>query len=165
MKTPYIHAMLLLLAGVSAASQAQEFYDQARVLSSTAQVERINTPRKECWTESREVREQGNANGTVGAVIGGVAGGVLGHQVGGGRGRDAATVAGAIAGTLLGNHLASDEPRYSERDVQRCRKVDAWEDRVTGYLVTYEYRGHTMTTTLPQQPGATIPVRVDVTPG
>ncbi|WP_035056310.1 glycine zipper 2TM domain-containing protein [Andreprevotia chitinilytica] len=157
----------IVLALSAAGSFAQEFYDNARVISSNAIVERVNVPRKECWTESREERVPDNGNGTAGTIIGGVLGGVIGHQIGGGHGRDVATVGGAIAGAMIGNHVATQGtqgPQYAEREERRCRQVDAWQDQVTGYQVNYEYRGHTLTTTMPQQPGSTIPVRVDVSP-
>ena len=48
--------------------------------------------------------------------------------------------------------------------VAKCGTTTAYEDRVEGYRVTYEYNGRRQTTQLPYDPGDRIRVRVDVRP-
>jgi uncharacterized protein YcfJ len=103
----------------------------------------------------------------VGPLIGGVAGGLLGAQVGEGSGRVAASAAGAAVGAIVGDRLGNRDrgrEEYYEREVRRCRMVDDWQTRVTGYRVTYEYAGRSYTSVLPYDPGRRLAVRVDVEP-
>ena len=154
-----------LLATTMTGAFAENFPDYARVVSSTAIVQRVNAPRQECWTETQQVQTQSSGNGIAGSIIGGVAGGLLGHQIGGGRGNTAATVAGAIGGAMLGDHVAtSGGNEVQQQEVRRCKNVDQWQDQVTGYQVTYEYKGHNFVANMPQQPGDRIPVSVNVQP-
>ena len=74
--------------------------------------------------------------------------------------------AGAVAGTIVGAEL-SRNPAYAyepPHDVQRCRMVDRWENRIASYEVTYQYGGRTYTTVLPYDPGPRMRVRVSVEP-
>ncbi|MGA1316229.1 MAG: glycine zipper 2TM domain-containing protein [Rubrivivax sp.] len=144
------------------------FRDHARVLSAEPQYEQVNTPRQVCRTVLEpEVRHQRGDAGLAGPIVGGVAGGLVGSQFGRGEGRVAAAAVGAIAGALIGQHL-SDRPAGAtvvhEREVQRCRFVDDWSSRLTGYRVTYEYAGRVYTTTLPYDPGRRLAVQVSVSP-
>ena len=153
-----------------------EFDDFARVTNVIAQVEQINRPRQECRTEivqvNRQVQTQAaqpRANG--GAIIGGIAGALIGNQIGGGSGRTTATAAGAIIGAISGDRLENNgtqqgavETVTSEQPVQRCRMVDNFESRTTGYNVTYEYKGRQYSSVLPYDPGNRLKVNVTVTP-
>jgi uncharacterized protein YcfJ len=101
----------------------------------------------------------------MGPLIGGVAGGLLGAQVGKGNGRIASSAAGAAVGAIVGDrlsHRGGDE--YYEREVRRCRQVDHWESRITGYRVAYEYQGRTYGAILPYDPGPRLAVSVSVQP-
>ena len=172
----------LLVTGLFGA-QAQTFTDQARVRSAEPQYENINVPRQECrsrWINEPvshvNVERQERSYG--GAVLGGLAGGVLGNQVGRGSGRGAATVLGVVLGAVAGDHIDKrnqagqaqargyDDGRYenAQREVQRCRTVYDAQTRITGYQVTYEYRGQHYTTLMRSNPGHTLPVRVSVEP-
>jgi uncharacterized protein YcfJ len=144
------------------------FRDHARVLSAEPQYEQVNTPRQVCRTVLEpEVRHQRGDAGLAGPIVGGVAGGLVGSQFGRGEGRVASAAVGAIAGALIGQHL-SERPAGAtvvhEREVQRCRFVDDWSSRLTGYRVTYEYAGRVYTTTLPYDPGRQLAVQVSVSP-
>lgn len=163
-------AILALAATAALAAQAQNqgFVDRARVERVEPQYEQITTPRQECtsqWvTEQRPVQ---TAGGYGGAIIGGVAGGVLGNQVGKGHGREAATAAGAVIGALAGDRIANSQPQQYEqaqREVRTCRTVNDVQNQLTGYRVTYEYRGNQYVTMMREQPGQSLPVRVSVTP-
>ncbi len=169
-----------LAAALAPAAFAQPFTDNARVVSSAPVFERIPIQREECWNErERGYRERRVTRSDTGApigpgtVLGAIVGGVAGHQVGRGRGNDAATAAGAVVGGLLGNQYDRDrdappvtevERVPVERDVQRCRTVDEVREATVGYDVRYEYRGRQFTTRLPQDPGRTLPVQVEVRP-
>jgi uncharacterized protein YcfJ len=148
-------------------------YDYARVVHVEPIVRRIRveTPRRECWDETRYVESHPHiSDPAVGArtLIGGIIGGVIGHQFGSGRGNDAATIAGAVIGSGIGYDSARRNAGVvtEERVVQRCatRYEHDYEERIDGYRVTYEYNGREHTTRLPYDPGATMRVRVAVTP-
>jgi len=179
--------MASLFATALFGAQAATFTDNARVRSAEPQYENIKVPRNECsshWVtegQDRVTTAQPNAQPRQygGAIVGGVLGGVLGHQVGGGRGKDAATVVGAVLGTIAGDHLENrnaparyDDGQYAnngryqpaQREVQRCRTVYDVQSRITGYRVTYDYRGQQYTTFMRSNPGKRLPVRVSVAP-
>jgi uncharacterized protein YcfJ len=68
---------------------------------------------------------------------------------------------------MVGDHVDNDGRNYArtqEQAVQRCRTVEAIEQRTNGYDVTYDYRGHTYTTVMNRDPGNRIRVRVSVEP-
>jgi uncharacterized protein YcfJ len=148
-------------------------YEYARVVHVDPIVRqvRVETPRKECWDETRYVESRPNiSDAAVGGrtLLGAAIGGVIGHQFGSGRGRDAATVAGALIGAGVGYDSAAK--RYPqggyEEVVQRCdvRYQQEVEQRIEGYRVTYEYNGRHYKTQLPYDPGDRIRVRVAVAP-
>lgn len=157
---------------------AETFTDSARVRSAEPQYENISVPRNECrshWIEERSQR-QGQAQPEHrygGAIVGGLAGGVLGHQIGGGRGKDAATALGVVLGAITGDRLQNrdqtrpyDDGVYetTQREVTRCRTVYDTQPQLTGYRVTYDYRGQQYTTFMHSDPGKRLPVRVSVDP-
>ena len=159
-------ALLSLLATAAAASQAQSFVDSARVQSVEPQYETVQVPREAC-TSQWVTEPQPVAGGYGGVVIGGLAGGILGNQVGKGHGREAATAVGAVIGAIAGDRLAGGSARaypQAQREVRSCRTVYDAQHRLTGYRVTYEYRGHQSSIVTREQPGQTVPVRVSVTP-
>lgn len=161
---------LFLLAALGAfAAQAETFIDRARVRAVEPQYENVSVAREECrkqWVE--DVRRDGARRDYGGVVVGGIAGALLGNQVGGGHGREAATAVGAVVGAMAGDHLAN-RGRYESyerapREVMSCRTVQQLQPQLTGYRVEYEYRGHTYSTFMREQPGATLRVRVSVDP-
>jgi len=168
-----------LFATTLLGAQAQSFTDNARVRSAEPQYETVNVPRNECssqWiNEDRrgayqtQDRQQDHQYG--GAIVGGLAGGVIGHQIGGGSGKDAATALGVVLGAITGDQLENRDqnpqnPQYQDgqREVKRCRTVYDPQSRITGYRVTYEYRGQQYTTVMRNNPGNSLPVRVSVQP-
>lgn len=166
MKHAPITLALLAAAGVtfSFPGMATGFQDRAQVISSVPVHESVNEPRRECWNEqvgyeSVRQREYG------GAIIGGLVGGLLGHQIGRGSGRDWGTAVGAATGAVVGDNIDNNghrpvarAPRYEER----CRQIDNWSRRLTGYNVTYRYQGQEYTAFLPYDPGSTVRVNVNV---
>lgn len=108
MKKSLLAVSLLSLFG---AANAADYTDTARVISSTPIYERVNEPRRECWTENVQAAPKERSMG--GAVIGGIAGGLLGSQIGGGNGNTAATGAGAVAGAVIGDRVANPDSNRS----------------------------------------------------
>ena len=152
-------------------------YDYAQVVSVDPVVRqiRVETPKRECWTDTSYV--EGERPGAAGRMIlGGLIGAAIGHEIGHshgyghgyghghGHGDETATVAGAIIGTAIG-HDAGPHAYYA-RPVERCdvRYESTYEERIDGYNVIYLYGGKRHMTRLPYDPGERIKVRVDVAP-
>ena len=161
-------ALVCLLATGALAVHAETFLDNARVRAVEPQYENVSTPRQECSTQViNEQRPVGGGQNYGGAVVGGVVGGLLGNQIGGGHGREAATAAGAVVGALTGDRLANNQPQQYQvvpREVTNCRTVADMQPRLTGYRVTYDWRGQEYTTFMRDNPGRDIRVRVSVEP-
>ncbi len=165
MKRTIIASAVILALGAQSALAGGTFTDYARVTKVTPEYERVNLPRKECFSDYVPERAPRRGDSMLGPLIGGVAGGLLGAQVGKGNGRIASSAAGAAVGAIVGDRLSHRGPdEYYEREVRRCRLVDHWENRVTGYRVTYEYQGRPYSAILPYDPGPRLAVQVQVTP-
>lgn len=157
-------------------SPAKAQYDYARVVNVEPIVRqvRVETPRRECWTEVRyDEPEPYVRKGLAGPMIlGALIGGGIGNQFGSGDGKRAATVAGALIGTAVGHDVGERQRQrhaYSQPqayEVERCdsRIEHSYEERIDGYDVEYEYAGQRFHTRLPYDPGERIRVRVAVTP-
>ena len=161
--------LLPLLATTALAVHAETYVDNARVRSVQPQYESVAVPRQECTNQwVNETRRIEGPHSYGGAVVGGVAGAVLGNQLGNGHGREAATALGAVLGAFTGDRLANRDQadRYEQvpRQVQTCQTVNDVQQHLTGYQVTYEYRGQQFTALLPENPGPNLQVRVSVDP-
>jgi len=167
------------LANVAAASHGPgPEYVYGRVVAATPIVRHVvvERPREQCWQEDvvRSSYAPDAALRVAGATVaGGVIGGVIGHQLGHGRDRDALTVVGTLVGsalanqTALRNQLAAPGALITETvPVERCTTVSQryTEERIEGYLVTYEYRGHRYTMRTREAPGHRVRLRVDIAP-
>jgi uncharacterized protein YcfJ len=166
MKKTVLTLALLCGTGMAFANPGPAAWFQARadVVSSTPIYESFNEPRRECWNEQVGV-EAPRQRDYGGAVIGGLFGGLLGHQMGKGSGRDWGTAVGAATGAIVGDNIdnsgrqtVAGAPRYE----QRCREIDNWSRRLTGYNVTYRYEGQIFTTVMPYDPGPTVRLNVNV---
>jgi uncharacterized protein YcfJ len=152
------------------ASHEDNYEDRARVISSTQQFERVNTPRQECRTEYvRESYYEPRERLNTGAIIGGLSGGLIGSRFGGGSGRIATAALGAGLGAIVGDRYQNDRQAFGRelvesRPVERCVSVDNWNQVPAGYLVNYEYNGRQYSTVTNQDPGRFIPVQVQVRP-
>lgn len=156
----------LMAASLSLPAMANDqYYDTARVISVTPQVERVNTPQQSCQTEY--VRESyTNQRSPAGAIIGGIAGGLLGSTIGRGNGRIAGAAVGAGVGAVVGDRLGNNQTTtYTNRPIERCVSVDNWQTVNRGYLVTYRYNGRDYQTVTDTAPGDTIRVNVAVNAG
>lgn len=150
------------------------FQDTARVVANTPVYESVNEPRRECWEEQvgyeRSESRRSSDHNVGGAIVGGILGGVVGNSIGKGDGRKAATAIGAAVGAITGDKYGSnrreyrDEPRGEARPIyeQRCREVENWTRKLTGYNVTYRYHGREYNAFLPYDPGYSVRVNVSV---
>ncbi|HRP95830.1 MAG TPA: glycine zipper 2TM domain-containing protein [Rhodocyclaceae bacterium] len=168
------------LLGVAAAAHAggpgrghhgDSYRDWARVTHVQPHYERVRVPYQQCTSDVVYDYDgpRGGDRSYGGAVIGGIAGGVLGNQVGKGSGKTAATAVGAVVGAMVGDRIDNDGYRTAHRaphgrTVERCHTVERWEDRPSGYNVTYEYNGRQYTRFMSEHPGRRIRVNVSVTP-
>lgn len=144
------------------------FQDTARVIASTPVYERINEPRRECWSEQVGYESFGGRDRHYGgAIIGGLVGGLLGNQIGQGSGRHVSTAIGAATGAIVGDNLGGGNRAHagSTRPIfeERCRSVENWSQRLSGYEVTYRFQGRDFTAFMPHDPGRHVRVNVNVT--
>jgi uncharacterized protein YcfJ len=141
-------------AQAAGAAQAGQY---ATVISSTPVTASYPVPRQQCTEGSALVQQPPSG---AGALIGAIAGGVLGHTVGGGFGRAAATGIGAVAGSVVGNQVEANGNPVTEVATRHCQTVTAYENRVVGYDVTYEYAGQRYSTRMSRDPGQQFAVNV-----
>lgn len=164
-------AALLAAHGAGAATQ----YDEADVteVRPIYRIVEVSSPQEECWEEEvvrQEVRDRRDRSYTPG-ILGMVIGGALGNAVGN---NSSSRKVGTVVGAVLGGSIARDIGRandnrnsrvYVETE-ERCRTVynTREEEKLVGYDVSYRYNGVERTVRMPEDPGATVRVRVDVEP-
>ena len=154
--------------------QAATTYEDARVLSSTPiyRVVESSIPQRECW-EEEVVRHEPSRHydsatpGLFGMLIGGALGNAVGHHKSSQR-------VGAVVGAVLGGSIARDISRANADrrdpvyvDIQeRCRTNyhTVQEEKLVGYDVRYSYNGAQHTVRMPEDPGSSVRIRVDVEP-
>jgi uncharacterized protein YcfJ len=176
MQAQILKLSLVLASGIIAVSNpamAAVTYDEARVLDSTPiyRVVETSSPREECWEEeiARTERRYGGESATpsiLGAVIGGAVGNAVGHRK---RNQQVGTVVGAILGGSIGADIGRNRSSRSDtyyETVEQCRTVyvNEQEEKLVGYDVRYSYNGSQHTVRMPEDPGSTVRVRVDVEP-
>ena len=83
-----------------------------------------------------------------GAAVGAVTGGLIGSQLGKGSGHIAGAILGAVGGAFLGNAAEASQGGYYGGG---C--ATRYENRMTGYDVSYEYGGRQYRTSMAQDPG------------
>ena len=169
--------MLLTGAAVFAAQSAAAAttYDEADVtdVRPIYRIVEVSSPQEECWEEEvvrqdiRHPRDRSYTPGLLGMVIGGALGNAVGNN-------KSSRKVGTVVGAVLGGSIARDIGRandarnsrvYVETE-ERCRTVynTREEEKLVGYDVSYEYNGVERTVRMPEDPGATVRVRVDVEP-
>jgi len=153
-KTSLAAAASAALLGVTGPAAAAEY---ANVISATPVAGSVSAPRQECSEGAQLVQQPPSG---AGAVIGAIAGGVIGNQFGHGFGRAAATGLGAVAGSAIGNNVEANANPPASVPVRRCRTVSAYESRIVGYDVVYEYNGQRYTTRLPNDPGPRLAIDI-----
>ena len=147
-------ALAASLFGAATGAQAAQY---ANVVSATPVTQQIAMPRQECADSEQIVRQQPSGGG---ALIGAIVGGVLGNQFGHGVGRAAATGFGVVAGSAVGNNVEAANGGTAAVPVRRCRTVSAYESRVVGYDVVYDYNGQRYTTRTASDPGQRLAIDV-----
>jgi uncharacterized protein YcfJ len=152
---PLLFAPVALALATAAAAQA-EVTEVASVLSSTAILEQVGTPRSVCTNE--QVTVPGEKSGT-GAIIGAIAGAAIGNQFGKGGGREVATVVGGVIGSQIGSK-AEGSAQPQTRTVQNCREETVYSTGTRGYRVLYQYAGRRYEVEMPYDPGSTLRVKV-----
>ena len=127
-----------------------------QVISRTALFQQVAVPSQTC--ANTPVLVQGPKSGA-GAMMGAIAGAAVGSQIGGGQGQALATMAGLVGGAILGDNREKPAPTQAYNQTT-CTTQSAYENRLVGYQVVYEYAGKQYTVQLPQDPGPTIALQV-----
>ncbi len=153
-KTSLAAAASAALFGAAAPAAAAQY---ANVVSATPVTDSVAAPRQDCVEGQQVVQQQPSG---AGALIGAIAGGVVGNQFGHGFGRAAATGLGVVAGSAIGNNVEANANPPTTVPVRRCRNVSAYENRIVGYDVVYEYNGQRYTTRLPNDPGPRLAIDI-----
>ena len=170
--TPALFSALAAGLFLSVPAQAQTSYHDAQVIESTAIYRVIETsvPSRQCWEEevvrsSSRHHYRSHTPGLLGAVIGGAIGNALGNH-------SSSQKVGTVVGALLGGSIARDfvesqsSPVVRLDTVERCETVQKYqqEEKLVGYDVLYRYNGADYTVRMPENPGPTVRVRVNVEP-
>jgi len=127
-----------------------------QVISRTALFQQVAVPGQACAITP--VTVQAPKSGA-GALMGAIAGAAVGSQIGGGQGQVLATMAGLMGGAILGDNIEKPAPVQTSNQTT-CTPQTAYENRLVGYQVVYEYAGKQYTTQLPQDPGPTLTLQV-----
>ena len=165
----YMVAAAAMFAGVVALpAYGEAFIQWAPVIRTVPVYTHVSEPRQECRTEQVTRNEYVDRRGVpLGEITDGITGGVLGSSIGD-TGSNAATTGGAVTDQALANAIDSGragiEVAPVTREVERCRDVDAGQDAVSGYDVTYRYQNRDFTVRMAYDPGDRVQVRVDVEP-
>ncbi len=171
-------ALISVIAAAPLLANAEQhrFFDYAKVreVKPTYQSVAHRIPQEDCWVERvRTERHPRSNTSATSTLVGGVIGGAIGHAVG--HGKDNKKI-GAVVGSMLGlsigrdigrrQHRHGDYPEVFYDDVERCETSyrTETEERLTGYRVTYQYRGEVYTTHMDEHPGQRIKVAVSVRP-
>lgn len=150
-------------------SRAGAHQDYAKVTQVQPIYERSSRriPETSCHLES--YRESDSSNSHTGTILGGIIGAAIGNELGHKkRNKQVGALAGGLLGASIGRDVSqrnqSREPRYQEREV--CETLYRTENvrQLTGYQVSYQYRGRHYRTRTEHHPGDRIPVQVAVRP-
>lgn len=186
---PAVHA-----DGKNRRHSSHSFTDYARVVDVNPIYSKIayEKPIRECWLEEQQHTTvyEGNAHGrrshnTGGTIAGGVIGGVIGNQLGK-RGNSTTRFGATVVGAIIGSAIANEGPQSNHRrhrrpnqhqsrpvqrpvqsrPVERCTTQVTTEYRreISGYQVTYRYKGQTFTTRTDRDPGDRIPISISIRP-
>jgi len=154
LKFTALAAAAAALLGTTGVARAAEY---ANVVSATPVTSSVAVPRQQCADVERVVQPQPSGGG---ALIGAIIGGVVGNQFGHGAGRALATGAGVVAGSAIGNQAELNNNPPQTVPGRSCRTVGAYENRVVGYDVVYEYHGQRYTTRMASDPGPRLAIDV-----
>lgn len=163
-------AVSLMAQSAFAGHGQSERFDYAKVVSAQPIYRQVSVqvPRQECWVEQVAYeRNDSSSKSPTSMLLGAVIGGAIGHAVGR-NDRRSGTAIGAVLGGSIGNDIGNKNRRsqVEYHDEERCetRQQTHYEDRLSGYDVTYRYKGEDYTTRMDQNPGKRIRVAVSVRP-
>jgi len=150
----------------------RDHYDWARVTHVEPIYQQIRTrvPRQSCWNEQVRVQHRRHNESYTDEILGAVVGGAVGNALGRGsnsKNRRYKTVIGAALGASVGHDIGQRQSRGHHYETQRRCTVShdvEYYDEVTGYRVTYRYKGRTYKTRTQHRPGKRIKVQVNVQP-
>ena len=129
----------------------------ARVLSSTPVWEQV--PVSDCGAGAYGIPQTSGGGAGIGAVMGGL----IGSQMGRGSGHIAGAILGAVGGAMLGNVAEASQRGYHGSYPGGC--ATRYENRMSGYDVSYEVGGRAYRTRMAQDPGPWLQVPAVGMPG
>lgn len=168
--------LILTLVGVSCQQFAsadnysyntsREIIDSAKVIDVDPVYETISytEPHRECHYEYTKVKHGGSKTPVLlGTLIGGVIGNELGH---GGDNKKLGSIAGAVIGGSIGKDISRKHQGHHTKKEKICTTTHHvnYKEEITGYNVSYKYRGRTFSTMMDSPPGQRIKVAVTVNP-
>jgi len=150
---------------ISHGAMAQDETIDAPVINRTPIVESVqrSVPKRVCYQEQVITQEKKSYTPS---ILGGIVGAAVGNEFGKGRGQDLATIAGGVLGASVGRDVQNQNAQNHSATVERCHNEEhyEYEDRVTGWRVTYEYNGQSYVTRTDRDPGETIKLHIHVQP-
>lgn len=155
-----VHLPLVAL-GLAAACGTALATEYGTVVSSTPITAQVAVPQQQCQDVQQIVPQRTSGGG---ALLGAIIGAAVGHNVGGGMGQAAATGLGMVTGAAIGDRVEANGTPPALATVRSCQNVTAYENRVVGYEVVYDYQGQRYSARLAQDPGRRIPLDVNVAP-
>ena len=160
-----INATIALLLGTSIQAAAQDQTVYAPVLNRTPIMESIqkSIPKRVCYQEQVVTQE---TKSYTPSILGGIVGAAVGNEFGKGRGKDLATIAGGVLGASVGRDVQNKNAQSHSATVERCHEEReyVYEERLTGWRVTYEYNGVSYVTRTDRDPGETIKLNILIQP-
>lgn len=159
----------------------ERFFDYGRVIDVNPTYREFTReiPREQCWLETEYSRNHDNQrhnHGVGSTVAGGVIGGAVGHVIGHAVGRNKEAKIGTAIGALVGMKIGHDTHKHNTRhhnkharrayQVEKCKTVYDYETsrELTGYDVTYKYKGKTFYTHMQERPRKRIKLAIKVKP-
>lgn len=151
----------------------KQHYAQVIAVDPILQSVSYQVPQQQCWSErvAYQVPVKSHRSATP-ALLGTIIGAAIGSNLGKGGhsdGRTAKTIAGGLLGASIGrDYSVRNQPqaRTEYRNEERCNTTyqTRSEQQVSGYDVSYRFRGETYRTRMDYDPGDTILVNVQVRP-
>ena len=129
----------------------------ARVISVTANMDRISEQSQHCTEQQQVVTTPGQAGwGTT--LAGSLIGGAIASPIGKGSGKAVAVAAGSTVGAHIARNMAEQNTTTTVKTVQVCQPVTTTREQVRDYSVRYEWDGREYLVNLQQHPGAWLKV-------
>ena len=147
-------------------------FEEVEVISTEPIFEAVSQriPTEECRVEYVPAKQprfdsRSSTPGIIGALVGGAVGNAVGSEK---RNKQV----GAVAGAILGASIAKDvnrkrqEGQYDGVEREVCQTVYRTEraQEIIGYDVSYSYNGAVYTSRMDYDPGATLRLRVNISP-